>query len=111
MGRLRKNSFRALTFRTKKISPHRYQAHYHTLEALEIIEQDHYSKPGRLGKQTQPTHKTYHVQATLVINETVLEQQKQQAGRFILATNVLDKEQLNIAVNNTVDIIRNRRYL
>lgn len=71
------------------------QLKYHTLEAVEIIEQDHYSQPGRPGKQTRPTHKTYHIQATLVVNETVLEQQRQQAGRFILATNVLDKEQLN----------------
>ncbi len=65
------------------------QLKYHTLEAVEIIEQDHYSQPGRPGKQTRPTHKTYHIQATLVVNESVLEQQKQQAGRFILATNVL----------------------
>uniref|UniRef100_UPI0002DE29F9 IS1634 family transposase n=1 Tax=Allocoleopsis franciscana TaxID=2886352 RepID=UPI0002DE29F9 len=71
------------------------QLKYHTLEAVEIIEQDHYSQPGRPAKQTRPTHKTYHIQATLVVNETVLEQQRQQAGRFILATNVLDKEQLN----------------
>lgn len=52
------------------------QLKYHTLEALLIIEQDHYSKPGRPGKQTQPTHKNYHIQATLVLNETVLEQQR-----------------------------------
>ncbi len=71
------------------------QLKYHTLEAVEIIEQDHYSQPGRPGKQTRPTHKTYHIQATLVVNESVLEQQRQQAGRFILATNVLDKKQLN----------------
>lgn len=71
------------------------QLKYHTLEAVEIIEQHHYSQPGRPGKQTRPTHKTYHIQATLVVNETVLEQQRQQAGRFILATNVLDKKQLN----------------
>ena len=36
------------------------QLKYHTLEAVEIIEQDHYSQPGRPGKQTRPTHKTYH---------------------------------------------------
>jgi len=71
-----------------------HQLKYHTLQAVEIIEQDHYSQPGRPSKQTQPTHKTYRIQATLVVNETVLEQQRQQAGRFILATNVLDKQQL-----------------
>ena len=72
-----------------------HQLKYHTLQAVEIIEQDHYSQPGRPSKQTQATHKTYRIQATLVVNETVLEQQRQQAGRFILATNVLDKKQLN----------------
>ena len=65
-----------------------------TSSGLSIIEKDHYAQRGRPGKKTQPTQKTYHIQATLVLNETVLEQQKQQAGRFILATNVLDKKQL-----------------
>ena len=71
------------------------QLKYHTLEAVEIIEQDHYAQPGRPSKQTQPSHKTYHIQARFVVNETVLEKERQQAGRFILASNILDQEQLN----------------
>jgi hypothetical protein len=41
-------------------------------------------------------HCTYLVdQARFVVNETVLEKERQQAGRFILASNILDQEQLN----------------
>lgn len=38
---------------------------------------------------------TYHLQATLVVNSAVIEAERQVAGRFILATNVLEAEQLS----------------
>lgn len=38
---------------------------------------------------------TYRIQATLVRDESVIEQEKRRAGRFVLATNVLDTKQLS----------------
>ena len=42
-----------------------------------------------------PKRYTYHPKATLGLNEGVLAAQRNQAGRFILATNLLQEEDLN----------------
>ncbi|WP_375515569.1 hypothetical protein [uncultured Nostoc sp.] len=38
------------------------------------------------------SHYTYHIQATLIENKIVIQNYRNQAGRFILATNLLDEE-------------------
>jgi transposase len=39
-----------------------------------------------------PKGYTYHISATLVLNESVVEAKRNQAGRFVLATNLLDDQ-------------------
>ena len=68
------------------------QWRYHTLRELEVIERPHYRQSGRPKKGATPTHVTYRVTGTVVTDETVIEQAKRRAGRFILATNTLDEE-------------------
>ena len=66
---------------------------YHTLDDLKIHKKPHYPKAGRPTKETVVTHFTYSIEATLALNEPVIERHRRQAGRFILATNLLIQEQ------------------
>jgi transposase len=65
---------------------------YHTLTDIEVQLKPHYDKPGRPRQGEAPQRYTYHIQATLALNEPVVEAQRNQAGRFLLATNLLDDE-------------------
>ena len=65
---------------------------YHRLTDIEVQLKPHYEKPGRPRKGESPQRYTYHIQATLVLNEAAVEAQRTQAGRFILATNLLDEQ-------------------
>ena len=62
----------------------------HLLMQIEIVEKPHYDTAGRPAKTATPTAIHYHVQATLVLNSEAVERQQRRAGRFILATNVLN---------------------
>jgi transposase len=63
---------------------------YHLLDGLEIVPQPHYKSQGRPRPNDEITHYTYHIQANLIENETVINIHQHQAGKFILATNLLD---------------------
>ena len=66
---------------------------YHRLTDIEVQLKPHYERPGRPRKGESPKRYTYHLQATLALNEAAVEAQRNQAGRFILATNLLDEQQ------------------
>jgi transposase len=59
-----------------------------------IVVQAHYPKSGRPGKGQTPTQISYHIQATLVPDSAVVKEAQKSAGQFILATNVLEKDDL-----------------
>ena len=65
---------------------------YHRLTDIEVQLKPHYERPGRPRKGESPKRYTYHLQATLVLDEAAVALQRNQAGRFILATNLLDDE-------------------
>ena len=65
---------------------------YHRLTNIEVQLKPHYDKPGRPRKGESPQRYTYHLQATLVLDEAAVALLRNQAGRFILATNLLDDE-------------------
>jgi transposase len=67
---------------------------WHRLEAVNIVAQAHYPKSGRPGKGQTPTQMSYHIQATLAPDIAVVNQAQKSAGQFILATNVLENEDL-----------------
>lgn len=68
---------------------------YHSLQSIKFIEQAHYQKSGRPRKSGQPNRVSYQIQAHLVTNQAVIEAEMISAGRFILATNVVDIEELS----------------
>jgi transposase len=65
---------------------------YHNLSELQIVSQPHYLQRGRPNPDQQPTHYSWHIQATLVEDPVTIATKRQQAGRFILATNSLDSQ-------------------
>lgn len=70
------------------------QLRLHQLAELEIVEHSRHQQRGRPRKGAQPTC-CYSVRATVVPNLTAIATEVQRAGRFILATNVLDTEALS----------------
>ncbi|ABA20307.1 transposase, IS4 family [Trichormus variabilis ATCC 29413] len=71
------------------------QQRFHQLAHLEVIEHKRHAKSGRPRKDAQPRQSHYQIRATVVANEVAIATEKQRAGRFILATNVLDTYQLS----------------
>lgn len=67
---------------------------YHSLESIDIETDVHYLKAGRPTKNQSPEHFTYRVTAQVIPVEEAIEIARKQAGRFILATNVLDEKTL-----------------
>ena len=69
---------------------------YHLLCELNIIVKPHYQRKGRPRPDDKVSHYTYQIQSTLCENEIVIKNHRNQAGRFILATNLLDEERNSI---------------
>lgn len=67
---------------------------YHLLTDLTIIAKPHYQRKGRPRPGDEVSHYTYQIQSTLCENEIVVKNHRNQAGRFILATNLLDEERM-----------------
>ncbi|WP_019505039.1 IS1634 family transposase [Pleurocapsa sp. PCC 7319] len=65
---------------------------YHSLELIDIETDAHYTKAGRPRKNQSPEHFTYRIKAQVVPVDEVIEIARRQAGRFVLATNVLDEK-------------------
>lgn len=64
---------------------------FHSLSNIQAIEKIHYSQSGRPSKDKTPSRITYHFQADLVVNTQNITLAENQAGRFIIATNLTDK--------------------
>ena len=65
---------------------------WHELEHATVVEKCHYARRGKLHPSELPTRRSYHLQATLRLNQEKVENAQSQAGRFVLATNQLDRE-------------------
>lgn len=64
----------------------------HQLEQITVETKPHFSKPGRPSKDEQPSHYTFYLSAQLKPNEDVVQLHRNQAGRFIVATNILNDQ-------------------
>lgn len=68
---------------------------YHQIKEIEFSEKSEYTKAGRPKKSTEATQIKYQVKGQIETRIEVIESEKIKAGRFILATNVLDKNELS----------------
>lgn len=69
---------------------------YHRLEGLSIKAEPYHERPGRPRKDQTPEYR-YRVEAELERDEARVSRHRQRAGRFLLATNVLDGGALDAA--------------
>ncbi|RME08212.1 MAG: IS1634 family transposase [Bacteroidetes bacterium] len=71
---------------------HRLAARWplHQLSGLRVESQAHYDQAGRPAQGQSPSHYSYHLQAEIVPSPSVIATARRRAGRFILATNVLE---------------------
>jgi transposase len=67
----------------------------HHLCDIQTTEKRHYGKAGKPREEDVPNRISYRVTATVVPVECEIEAQRIRCGRFILATNVLDSQQLS----------------
>lgn len=65
---------------------------FHQLVSLEVEAKPHYPKQGRPAKDERPSHFRFHLKAQLTLNPDVVDAHRTQAGRFIVATNLLDAQ-------------------
>ncbi|RCJ33090.1 transposase, partial [Nostoc minutum NIES-26] len=70
------------------------QLPFHQLANLEVIEHAQHQGRGRPRKDSQPAL-SYQIQAEIILKETAITIERERAGRFILATNVLDVNELS----------------
>ncbi|MBY5308429.1 IS1634 family transposase, partial (plasmid) [Aphanizomenon flos-aquae CCAP 1446/1C] len=68
---------------------------YHQIKEIEYIEKLEYKTAGRPSKLTEPSQIKYQIKGQIETREEVIETEKINAGRFILATNVLDRNELS----------------
>lgn len=68
---------------------------YHRLDVLEVVATSHHERSGRPRKAEMPSRYTDRIQVTLVPNFEAIAVERTIAGRFLLATNVLDPAALS----------------
>ncbi len=76
--------------RRRKLS--RKNLNFTSLEDIEIEAKAHYQTRGRPSKNQVPSHYSFHILAKLKLNPKVVQAHRTQAGRFIVATNLLDEQ-------------------
>jgi transposase len=95
LEKLCKETFACETDALKAIKQFEQPLRYCRLAQVSVVEQVHHGKRGRPKQNSQPQAHSYHLQATLVANQESIEEQQRIAGRFILATNVLECDTLS----------------
>jgi transposase len=68
---------------------------FYCLSEIEVIEQSNYGRRGRPSRGQGTTSQWFQVQAQLVLDEAAVAPKRDVAGRFILATNVLNQRKLS----------------
>ena len=67
---------------------------YHELAELEVISEAKYEKPGRPAKGSEP-RRLYRIEGKLQRDEAAIYRARRRAGRYILATNLLDRQEIS----------------
>jgi transposase len=94
LEQLCKESFACEADALKAIGQFEQTLRYCQLTSVSVVQKVHHGKRGRPKPDTVPESVRFHLQATLVQNTEAIEAGRRIAGRFILATNVLDCDEL-----------------
>ena len=95
LDKLCKDSFACESDALKAMKQFEQTLVYSRLSQVAVVEQAQHGKRGRPKLDSPPPTLSYRLQATLVDHSEAIEAQQQIAGRFILATNVLECETLS----------------
>lgn len=68
---------------------------WHELSNIQTVEKRHYRRAGKPSKDNPPKRISYRVTGIVIPIKSEISAQNIRCGRFILATNVLDREQLS----------------
>ena len=68
---------------------------FYRLDSVQIIQESSYGKAGRPRKSQSPSQTHYRIRAGLISHRPTIDLEQKKAGRFILATNVLDSALLS----------------
>jgi transposase len=94
LRKLKRRSFNCQSDAREELSRLGGRLRLHRLEGVEVISEAYYARRGRPGKGESP-HYHYRITAEVVgRDEEAVDRARRTAGRFVLATNVLDEEDL-----------------
>jgi transposase len=106
LDNLAQESFACEADARKAIQKFEQTLHYCGLSQVSVVQQAHHGKRGRPKQGSQPQSLSYHVQATLIPNSETIEEHQSIAGRFILATNELESEPLNLLETESLNAVQ-----
>ncbi len=92
---LEKEDFSCSSDAEKAVLVFQKKCKYLILNEVEFIKVPKYLKKGRPSKNSQPDSYIYKIQGCPCSNISIYQQQKQGKGRFIIASNELDKDKLS----------------
>lgn len=93
MRKLKRRSFNCQSDAREELSRLDKRLRFHRLESVEVTSEPYYARRGRPRKGESP-HYRYRITAEVVRDEEAVHRARRRAGRFVLATNVLDEESL-----------------
>lgn len=83
---------------------------YHTIEQLEVTEKKHYAKSGRPKSGEVPQRISYHVSGQVVQKPEAIALARNKAGRFILATSVLEAKEKEATAKALLETYKEQQY-
>lgn len=95
LKQLCQQKFACQTDAEKAVEKFKKQLRLYQLDDVKLIPHFSHGKPGRPLQNQSPTTVHYQIDASLIPNQDTIALEKRKAGRFILATNVLDQHQLS----------------
>jgi transposase len=93
LRKLKRRSFNCESDAREELSGLDERLRFHRLQSTEVTSEPYYARRGRPRKGESP-HYRYRITAEVVRDEEAVHRARRRAGRFMLATNVLDEEGL-----------------
>lgn len=91
--KLRQRRFACEADTRQELQPFEERLRFHQLESACVTSEAYRSRPGRPGEGETPNYR-YRITAKVVRDEEAVQKASHRAGRFVLATNIVDEQEL-----------------
>lgn len=91
--KLRQRHFACEADARQKLQPFEERLRFHQLESACVTSEAYRSRPGRPGEGETPSYR-YRITAKVMHDEEVVQKASHRAGRFVLATSIVDEQDL-----------------